>query len=108
MNSGTKVMQDNAPGHAHADTLAEMAERGLTVIHWPAYSPDLNPIETLWNDLKNKLKNNYQEKMSYDQLRTAIKECWDSIPDSRVRELIRTMRERCQAVIRATGRFTKY
>jgi hypothetical protein len=33
MNSGTIVMLENAPGHAYADTAAEMAEHGITVIH---------------------------------------------------------------------------
>ena len=40
-------MQDGAPGHAAAETREELKSRGITPIHWPAYSPDLNPIETV-------------------------------------------------------------
>jgi ketohexokinase/beta-glucosidase len=34
-------MQDNAPGHAAQATLKEMIERGISIIYWPSYSPDL-------------------------------------------------------------------
>lgn len=108
MNPGMQLMQDGAPGHAAQYTRAELEERGITVITWPAFSPDLNPIETLWNEMKNTLQEKYPEKMTYDQLRTAVKEIWDAIPDDRVRELIRTMRQRCEAVIEANGLYTKY
>jgi len=43
------LMQDGAPGHAAADTKAELEARGVQVLSWPAYSPDLNPIEMCWN-----------------------------------------------------------
>ena len=48
-NTELLVMQDNAPGHAVAATQQEIEERHMRVIHWPASSPDLNPIETVWN-----------------------------------------------------------
>jgi len=38
------LIQGGAPGHAAADTKADLAERGITAIFWP---PDLNPIETV-------------------------------------------------------------
>jgi transposase len=38
-------MQDGAPGHAAAETMQELHERGIYPIFWPAYSPDLNPID---------------------------------------------------------------
>ena len=38
-------MQDGALGHAAGDTKAELVSRGIIVIEWPPFSPDLNPIE---------------------------------------------------------------
>ena len=43
------LMQDGAPGYAAADIKADLRERGITVIFWPPYSPDLNPIERVWH-----------------------------------------------------------
>lgn len=38
-------MQDGAPGHASQHTIYELGEYGIYPISWPAFSPDLNPIE---------------------------------------------------------------
>jgi hypothetical protein len=46
--------------------------------------------------------------MSYDQLRKAVSEAWEAVPDSFLLKLLRSMRERCQAVINANGMHTKY
>jgi transposase len=42
-------MQDNASGHAAKATLEEMEKWGLKPIFWPANSPNLNPIKTVWD-----------------------------------------------------------
>ena len=47
INPHLSLMQDGAPGHSTASTLWELSERGVRIIKWPAFSPDLNPIETV-------------------------------------------------------------
>ena len=47
------LMQDDAPEHVARETLAEFAERDVRLIFWPPYSSDLNPIEMIWDDIKN-------------------------------------------------------
>jgi hypothetical protein len=101
--------QDNAKGHAAAFTRSVLEAAEIRVIEWPALSPDLNPIETLWDDMKDYIQNHYPKvHNSYKRLREAVQEAWDSIPHERVIELVRSMRERCQAVIAAKGWHTKY
>ena len=47
-------------------------------------------------------------QLSYNQLRVAVREAWDSITPDQLNSLIDSMRERCEAVIAAKGGYTKY
>ena len=70
MNPGLQLMQDGAPGHAPGDTQKGLHERDIEVIFWPALSSDLNPIETVWNWMKDYIEARYpEEDCTYDQLR---------------------------------------
>jgi hypothetical protein len=108
MNPELVFMQDNAPGHRAAETRAELRERGIPTIFWPAFSPDLNPIEHVWNLMKDWIDLNYPAKMNYDQLRVAVKSAWEAISSEELADLVRSMRDRCQAVIDAKGGHIPY
>jgi transposase len=102
------LMQDSAPGHAAQETLDDLEERGILVIGWPAYSPDLNPIETVWNWMKDWIQNYRGEISGYDAIREALNSAWDALPEDFLEKLIQEMPARCQAVIDANGMHTKY
>ena len=102
------LMQDNASGHVAKATLKEMERWGIRLIVWPANSPDLNPIETLWGQIKDYIYKKYPKiYRSYPRLREAIIEAWNSITDKQIRELIETMPQRCQDVIDTQGGYIK-
>ena len=111
MNPGLKLMQDGAPGHAAKETRDELASRSIEMIKWPPYSPDLNPIETIWNIMKDWISANYgdKNKPSYDRLRTIVMEAWDkAFDEDKIRELVDEMQKRCDAVILAHGGYIPY
>jgi hypothetical protein len=43
----------NPPLPAASATHDEFHERGIYPIFWPPFSPDFNPIETVWNVMKD-------------------------------------------------------
>lgn len=48
--------QDNAPCHTAKVVNQYMASEGIQLLPWPSNSPDMNPIETVWGVLKEKLR----------------------------------------------------
>lgn len=104
------LMQDGASGHRAAATLADLESRGITVEKWPPFSPDLNPIETVWNWMKDYIEDKYglEEKPPTVKLRSYVTEAWNAVPESYLQDLLSTMPARCEAVIAANGRHTRF
>jgi transposase len=104
------LMQDHAPGHAAKLTLAEFEKLGIRLIFWPPFSPDLNPIETVWNLMKNWIQEHYPgwDKLSYKVLREAVQGAWDAVGWQELEDLLVSMPRRCEAVIAANGMYTKF
>ncbi len=98
--------QDLAPAHTAKGTKSWLNDHGVTVLDWPANSPDLNPIENLWGIVKRKMRDTRPNNA--DDLKAAIKATWASIPPQQCHKLITSMPRRIEAVIKAKGAPTKY
>ena len=63
--AGSIFIQDNVPTHTARlvqDWLIPWAEEeGVEILDWPSYSPDLNPIENVWSQLKSRITEQYPE-----------------------------------------------
>ncbi len=98
--------QDLAPAHTAKGTKSWFNDHGVTVLDWPANSPDLNPIENLWGIVKRKMRDTRPNNA--DDLKATVKETWASIPPQQCHKLITSMPHRIEAVIKAKGASTKY
>lgn len=56
LRPGQIIILDNATFHKSEKTKKLIEEAGCTLIFLPPYSPDLNPIETFWANLKAKVR----------------------------------------------------
>jgi len=72
----------------------------LTVLKWPPQSPDLNPIEHLWDVVERELD---VHPTNLHQLQDAILSIWANIAKECFRHLIESMLCRIKAVLKAKG-----
>lgn len=71
------VVLDGAP-YFQSSKVTDLADRDdLEFVQLPPYSPDLNPVEECWRQLKKRLRNRFFE--SKEELETAIQEGLDLI-----------------------------
>jgi len=99
-------LQDNAPQHKSFLVRAWLFTNGIQCIHFPPYSPDLNPIENLWADLARRVEKFQCDTM--EELQDIVAEQWKETDKELLRKLARSMPERCQAVIDAHGDHTAF
>jgi hypothetical protein len=92
-----------------------VGKNGISTMEWPAYSPDLNPIEHLWYHLKKKAIKMHPELSemghSSDDLEALIaasKEAWLALPQELLDTLVMSVEKRLKAVRKAKGWYTKY
>lgn len=100
--------QDNARPHTARVTMAFLQNENINVLPWPSKSPDLNPIEHLWDDLDKRIRQRNVQPQTLQQLARALQEEWATIPQARIQRLIQSMPRRCRAVIDAAGGHNRY
>ena len=102
------LMDDNARAHRARITDQYLEQATIVRMEWPARSPDLNPIEHAWDMLQTAVSSRPAQPASVQELRQALLEEWDQIPQYKIRRLISSMRRRCQAVIEGRRHHTHY
>ncbi|KFM83329.1 Transposable element Tcb1 transposase, partial [Stegodyphus mimosarum] len=97
--------QDNARCHTAASVRAWFEEHQdeFTVLPWPANSPDLNPIEHLWDHLDRIVRSMDPQPRNLAQLATALESAWLNIPENTFRDLCDSLPARLAAVRSAKG-----
>jgi len=71
--------EDNAPIHTSRLSNEWKARNNLTSLHWPPQSPDLNPIEHLWDVLERKIRAHNPLPKNKEELWQILQEEWSQI-----------------------------
>ena len=83
-----------------------LEDMDVRVLPWPARSPDLNPIEHVWDILGRRMQ--HRACQNLNQLFDALKEEWDNIPQEDLDHMISNMPRCVGMVISANGGHTNY
>ena len=97
--------QDNAPVHKSEVVRKFLAQEQWELLDWPAYSPDLNPIENIWAIFKKSLRG---QIVTWENLEEKVMELWNNINPDVVRNLYSSYENRLVKVIKNHGSLTGY
>ena len=105
-NAGWIFMQDLAPAHNAASTRQFLLDRRVNVLPWPGNSPDMNPIEHVWNYVQRRLFNRLPRNQA--ELLAQIQAEWARVPLPYIKTLVNSMPRRVAAVCASKGAATRY
>ena len=100
--------QNNARAHTSRATRDFLQQNNVNVMNWPALTPDLNPIEHLWDDIQRRLNEEQLNTTTASELSVAFQRVWTRIPIAFTNRLVNSMYQRCAAVINAGNGHTRY
>lgn len=101
------LQDDNSSVHrAEIVSKYKKREKIKSLENWPARSPDLNPIETLWAIWKQRIRGRAPQDL--EQLKNYAFQEWANISQDLIQKLYRSTPKRLKEVIKAQGRNTKY
>ena len=100
-------MQDNARPHTANITQQFFQRHDIALLNHPSNSPDLNPIEHVWDEMKRRLRRREEQPRNLNELGEVLRQIWHEIPMNFIQRCI-NMQQRLQAVIDQRGGNTHY
>jgi len=105
-NKNYIFQHDNDSKHTANKTCQFLKDNNIKTLKWPAYSPDLNPIENIWGILKRNVRKRIpKDKNNFIKI---INEEWDALNKNITKSLIDSMPNRIREVIKNKGDSTTY
>lgn len=100
--------QDGASCHQSKRTLGWLDDHGIPLLPHPPSSPDLNPIEPVWADLKRLIRAHPHHPSSAAELIQAVQKAWAALSVDDIDKHTGSFARRIDAVIEAKGGNTRY
>ncbi len=91
MGRGWVFQHDNDPKHTTKATKEWLKKKHIKVLEWPSQSPNLNPIDNLWRELKFRVAK--RQPRNLNDLERMCKEVWDKIPPEMCANLVDQLQE---------------
>ena len=104
---GHRLYQDNDPKHTSRSTQAYMEQHNINWWKSPPESPDINPIENLWHDMKDFLNTKVRPR-NKSEFEEGLHTYWATVTPDKCRRYIRHIHKVMPAVIKNKGGPTKY
>ncbi|GFW39534.1 transposable element Tcb2 transposase [Trichonephila clavipes] len=101
-------MDDNAPCHRTVAAEQLLESEDIERMDWPARSPDLNPIEHVWDSLGRRLAARTLPPVTIRELRLALQDEWAAMPQQLIDTLILSMGRRCETCLAVSGDHIPY
>ena len=101
-------MYDNARPHITRIVQHFLQQEAIQTVLWPAMSPDMNPIEHVWDFIGRKINQRNPKCQNIDELRTAILQKRQQFPQERLRRLVRSVTRRVTELHNKRGGYTRY
>jgi transposase len=101
-------MNDNARSHCSRAVTAYLQSEAVTSVPWPAMSPDLNPIEHIWDMLGRRTHAREPPVQNIRQFEAALHREWQQLSQQDIRRLTGGMRRRVEPVIQTRGGYYQY
>ena len=105
---GAVFQQSHARRHIATTVQSLFAKRQVQLLPWPAYSPDMSPIEQVWDFVGRRLARDPRLVASAVELWVSIQTIWNALPQADIQNLFDSMPRRVAALIVARGGYTKY
>uniref|UniRef100_A0A8C7SLW5 Transposase Tc1-like domain-containing protein n=1 Tax=Oncorhynchus mykiss TaxID=8022 RepID=A0A8C7SLW5_ONCMY len=102
MGRGWVFQHDNNPKHTARATKEWLHKKHVKVLEWPSQSPDQNPIENIWRELKVRIIQ--RQPRNLKDLEKVCMEEWPKIPAAVCANLVKNCRKSMISVI-ANKRF---
>ncbi|GFX38111.1 uncharacterized protein TNCV_3837101 [Trichonephila clavipes] len=101
-------MDDNAPCHRTVATEQLLESEDIERMDWTARSPDLNPIEHVWDCLGRRLAARNVPPVTIRELRLALQDEWAAMPQQLIDTLILSMGRSCKTCLAFRGDHIPY
>ena len=102
-----KFMADNDPKHTSRHAQRYLEEKQINWWRTPAESPDLNPIENMWHELKEYIRREVKPKTK-EELIDGIEAFWFTVDIDKCWKYIRNLHKIIPKVIEVQGAATGY